>query len=115
MTVLYHNPRCSKSRAAVALCEASNLDVEIHLYLINPLSKQDLHDVLSRLDGPISAAIRRKDAKFKEADSTSLYIESLDSVVEFLSTHGHLMERPLLDTGVISIIGRPLEHLEPHL
>ena len=115
MTVLYHNPRCSKSRTAAALCEASDIDVDIHLYLVNPLSKEVLHDVLSRLDGPISAAIRRKDAKFKEADSTSLYIESLDSVVDFLSTHGHLTERPLLDTGVISIIGRPLEHLEPHL
>jgi arsenate reductase len=115
MTVLYHNPRCSKSRAAVALCEASNLDVEIHLYLVNPLTKQVLHDVLSRLDGPISAAIRRKDVKFKEADSSELDTESLDSVVEFLSNHGHLIERPLLDTGVISIIGRPLEHLEAHL
>jgi len=115
MTVLYHNPRCSKSRAAVALCEASNLDIEIHLYLVNTLSKQVLHDVLSRLDGPISAAIRRKDAKFKEVNSSGLDIESLDSVVEFLSNHGHLMERPLLDTGVISVIGRPLENLEAHL
>ena len=115
MPVLYHNPRCSKSRAAVALCEASNLDVEIHLYLVNPLSKRVLHDVLSRLDGPVSAAIRRKDPKFKEVDSSELDTESLNPVVEFLSNYGHLMERPLLDTGVISIIGRPLEHLEAHL
>ena len=115
MTVLYHNPRCSKSRAAVALCEASDLDVEIHLYLTDPLSKEVLHEVLSRLDGPISAAIRSKDAKFKQVDSSSLDHDSLDSVVDFLSTHGHLMERPLLDTGVISVLGRPMEHLEAHL
>ena len=115
MTVLYHNPRCSKSRTAAALCEASDIDVDIHLYLANPLSKEVLHDVLSRLDGPISAAIRSKDLKFKEVDSSSLDTESLDSVVEFLSIHGHLMERPLLDTGFVSVIGRPLEHLEAHL
>ena len=115
MTVLYHNPRCSKSRTAVALCEASDLDVEIHLYLTDPLSKEVLQDVLSRLDGPFSAAIRSKDAKFKEVDSSNLDLESLDSVVEFLSMHGHLMERPLLDTGAISVIGRPMEHLEAHL
>ena len=115
MMVLYHNPRCSKSRAAVALCEASDLDVEIHLYLKNPLPEEVLQDVLSRFDGPISTAIRTKDAKFKEVDATSLDLNSLDSVVGFLSTHGHLMERPLLDTGVISVLGRPIEHLEAHL
>ena len=115
MTVLYHNPRCSKSRAAVALCEASDLDVEIHLYLTDPLSKEVLRNVLTRLEGPISAAIRSKDAKFKEVDSSNLDLESLESVVEFLSMHGHLMERPLLDTGAISVIGRPMEHLEAHL
>ena len=115
MTVLYHNPRCSKSRAAVALCEASDLDVEIHLYLKDLLSKEVLQDVLSRLDGPISTVIRTNDAKFKEVDATSLDLNSLDSVVGLLSKHGHLMERPLLDTGVISVLGRPLEHLEAHL
>ena len=88
MTVLYHNPRCSKSRAAVALCKASDLDVEIYLYLTDPLSKEVLQDGLSRLDGPISAAIRSNDAKFKEVDSSSLDHDSLESVVDFLSTHG---------------------------
>jgi arsenate reductase len=115
MAIIYHNPRCSKSRSAVALCEASTRTVAVRLYLSTPLSKEELFDVLSRLDQPISTSIRMKDPKFKLVDSTNLNPDSLNSVVEFLSSHGHLMERPLYDNGVTSIIGRPVELLLPHL
>ena len=115
MPVLYHNPRCSKSRAALALCEASSQAVDVRLYLAEPLSRKELTDVLSRLEQPMSSSIRMKDPKFKLVDSTSLNPDDLHSVVEFLSLHGHLMERPLYDNGVISVIGRPVELLAPHL
>ena len=115
MAVLYHNPRCSKSRSAVALCEASSQSVAIRLYLTDPLDKSELLDVYSRLEQPLSSSIRMKDPKFKLVDSTSLNPDDLHSVVEFLRLHGHLMERPLYDNGVISVIGRPVELLAPHL
>lgn len=115
MAVLYHNPRCSKSRSAVALCEASSQSVTVRLYLTDPLNQSELLDVLSRLEQPLSSSIRLKDPKFKLVDSTSLDPDNLHSVVEFLSLHGHLMERPLYDNGVISVIGRPVELLAPHL
>lgn len=112
MRVLYHNPRCSKSRSALALCEASSHPVSVRLYLNEPLTKKELFGVLSRLEQPIASSIRIKDSKFKLVDSTTLDINSLDSVVEFLSQHGHLMERPLYDNGQKSVIGRPVERIE---
>jgi arsenate reductase len=115
MAVLYHNPRCSKSRAAVALCEASSTSVTIHCYLTTPLTQQMLEGILTRLAGPLSATVRTKDSKFKEVDASDLDLSSVKSVALFLSNHGHLMERPLYDTGIISVIGRPLENIEAHL
>ena len=112
MAILYHNPRCSKSRQALELCEGSDVEVEVRLYLSNPLSIEELTDLLSRLEGPVHASIRTKDPKFKLADTASLDVGSLPSVVDFLALNGHLMERPILDNGAISCVGRPLEDLQ---
>lgn len=111
MAILYHNPRCSKSRQAVALCDASSSEYNIHLYLKSPLDYDTIHSLLSRLDGDIHDAIRWKDKAFKELDSPDIDATSIDSIANFLTLHGHLMERPWLDTGTITRIGRPVEHL----
>lgn len=112
MPVLYHNPRCSKSRQAATLCESSSQDVEIHLYLVSPLDYETLHSLLSRLDGDIGSAIRWKDKAFKELESPEVDRDSIESIARFLSEHGHLMERPWLDVGTSTRIGRPVEDLE---
>ena len=111
MTTLYHNPRCSKSRAALTMCQASDREVNVRLYLNEPLSKKEIYGILSRLDGPVSRIIRTKDSKFKTVDSTMLNLEQVESIAEFLFLHGHLMERPLLDDGTTAVIGRPVENL----
>jgi len=111
MTTLYHNPRCSKSRAALTMCQASDREVSVRLYLNEPLSKKEINGILSRLNGPISRIIRAKDSKFKTVDSTMLNFEQVESIADFLFLHGHLMERPLLDDGTTAIIGRPVENL----
>ena len=111
MTTLYHNPRCSKSRAALTMCQASDREVNVRLYLNEPLSKKEIYGILSRLDGPVSRIIRTKDSKFKKVDSTALNLEQVESIAEFLFLHGHLMERPLLDDGTTAVIGRPVENL----
>ena len=111
MTTLYHNPRCSKSRAALTMCQASDREVNVRLYLNEPLSKKEIYGILSRLDGPVSRIIRTKDSKFKTVDSATLNLEQVESIAEFLFLHGHLMERPLLDDGTTAVIGRPVENL----
>ena len=111
MATLYHNPRCSKSRAALAMCQASNQEINVRLYLNEPLTIEELTGILSRLNGPISRIIRTKDSKFKSVDSTMLNLEQVESIAEFLFLHGHLMERPLLDDGTTAVIGRPVENL----
>ena len=111
MTTLYHNPRCSKSRAALTMCQASDREVNVRLYLNEPLSKKEIYGILSRLDGPVSRIIRTKDSKFKTVDSRTLNLEQVESIAEFLFLHGHLMERPLLDDGTTAVIGRPVENL----
>lgn len=112
MATLYHNPRCSKSRQALALCEASDMEVDVRLYLSNPLSLDEITSLLLRFDGKIQTTVRTKDHKFKLSNSENLDFDSIPSVAEFLASNGHLMERPILDNGSISCVGRPLDALQ---
>ena len=111
MALLYHNPRCSKSRQALALCESSPLEVTVHHYLTTPLDYGTIHSLLVRLDGDIKQAIRWKDKAFKELESPDVDSTSIESIANFLTQHGSLMERPWLYTGKVTRIGRPVELL----
>ena len=111
MPVLYHNPRCSKSRQAAQLCAESPLDVDIHLYLLQPLDYETLHSMLSRLDGDIAQAVRWKDTGLKLIDTTNVDRGNVESIAQFLAEHGQYMERPWLDDGKVTVIGRPVERL----
>lgn len=115
MYVLYHNPRCSKSREAVKMCEKSSHNVRIHRYLESPLSLIELTSILQRLEGNISRIIRTNDPAFKRLSAVSIDDMSRDDMVLFLFENGHLMERPLLDTGSVTKIGRPVHDLADYL
>lgn len=111
MPVLYHNPRCSKSRQALLMCDESNIDVDIHLYLKHSLSYNTLYSLLERLDGDVRKSVRLNDKKFQSVDSSELNFDDISSVALFLTNNGELMERPWYDSGHETIIGRPVEHL----
>ena len=111
MPVLYHNPRCSKSRQAVLMCAESAIDVDIHLYLKKPLDYDTLYSMLERLHGDVGQAVRWKDKAIQSIDTSDIDANDIESVARFLSEFGHLMERPWLDVGSVTMIGRPVENL----
>jgi|GEM_PF-4521475 arsenate reductase-like glutaredoxin family protein len=88
------------------------MEVEVRLYLSNPLSLDEVTLLLSRFEGEIQTTVRTKDPKFELANSEQLDFHSIPSVAQFLASNGHLMERPILDTGSISCVGRPLDALQ---
>lgn len=94
------------------MCLESNREFVVRHYLKEPLSSGELRDLISRLSGPLSGIVRVKDPKFKLIDTSQLDLKEIESVVDFLSLHGHLMERPVLDDGTTVIIGRPVDDLK---
>ena len=57
---IYHNPRCSKSRATLALLEENGVTPEIVAYLETPPSKAELSTILDRLGMQPRELIRRR-------------------------------------------------------
>lgn len=105
--VLYHNPRCSKSREAKALLDEAGIDYQIRLYLADPLSVAELKSLLQQLGLSAADAVRRKepDAKTAGLNSNSSDDDILDAMVRFPK----LLERPILVTDKGARIGRPPE------
>lgn len=104
-TVILHNPRCSKSRDAIAILEERGIAFRERRYLEQPLSRAELEDLARRLGKPPSEWVRRKEAAFRAAglDASSPDEAVLDAMV----AHPILIERPILIRGPRAVVGRP--------
>jgi arsenate reductase len=112
--VLYHNPKCSKSRQAEGILTGSSVEFDTVRYLDEPLSEQELLDLLAILDDP-PANLVRKDPYFKELGLDAGDYTDAASVAALLAEHPRLMERPVVVKGDKAVIGRPPERIEAFL
>lgn len=113
---IIHNPRCSKSRAALAEAEALGLEVEERRYLDDgqALGEEELLALLVVLEDEPSALVRR-DGAFAEAGLAEGDLATAEQVAAVLAAHPALLERPVLLRNGRAIIGRPTERVRPFL
>ena len=97
---IYHNPRCSKSRQALALLEGRGVEVEIIRYLDVGIVEEDLH-LLASLEG----IVRKKEAGAEAMAA----LHSMDDVAALLKSNPKVLERPVLVANGQAVIGRPPE------
>lgn len=105
--LLLHNPRCSKSRATLALLEERGVSFEIREYLDDPLSKQELVSLGERLGRSASDFVRARESAFAEAGCSAKSTD--DEILEAMASSPILMERPILVCVDRAAIGRPPE------
>ena len=111
MATLFHNPRCSKSRAAVTLLTDRNIEFDIIQYLDDPLKESELLTILSKLTTHPETLVRTGDALFAEIGGPGFDLGDASVVATLLAENPNLMQRPLLVTDSAAAIGRPLESL----
>ncbi len=105
--IIYHNPRCSKSRETLKLLQDSGIEPEIVEYLKNPLTKAQLKSLKTKLGIKPALWLRTKEAEYK---ALALTLESSDSACfDAMVEHPKLMERPIVTLGNKAAIGRPPE------
>lgn len=110
---IYHNPRCSKSRAGLTALQGVG-QVRVVQYLKEPLARDELLSLLEILEDPPGALVRR-DANFKAAGLTASDVETAEQVASVLAKHPNLMERPVIVRDDRAIIGRPTERISAWL
>ncbi|MEG0189307.1 arsenate reductase (glutaredoxin) [Algoriella sp.] len=110
MYTILHNSRCGKSREAMKVLEDSGKEFEVREYLKEPLTKQELQAILSKLKlKPIELIRTNEDewkTNFKGKDLSD--DEVLDAMVQFPK----LIQRPVVFDDKNGVVGRPKELVE---
>ena len=107
---IWHNTRCSKSRAAFQWLAENNIDCDWVDYMKMPVTKSELSELLSKLDISAFDLIRKKEKTFLENWKNQEKTE--EEWIKIMIENPQLIERPILIKGKKAIIVRPLELIE---
>ena len=89
----YHNPRCRKSREGLTILESKGITPEIILYLKDPISKNELASILSKLNIPAKDLIRKSEAIYKQQYKNQTLSEN--EFIAIMVENPILIERPI--------------------
>ena len=107
--ILYHNPRCSKSRAALEWLQGRD-GLEVRDYQNQPLDEAGLRALAAKLGlSSPRGKMRVNDELFREL---KLDTANDDQLYAALAAHPKLLERPILELTDRAAIGRPLENIQ---
>lgn len=107
MTTIWHNPKCSKSREALALLSETNSEIEVVKYLEAIPSREEIQSLLKNLGICARELMRTKEDLYKELGLAKVEDEAV--LIDALVNYPKLIERPILLQGDKAIIGRPVE------
>ena len=110
MITYWHNPRCSKSRAGLALLQEKGVEVETRLYLKDAPSLEEIKQVQAALGVDPIDMMRYKDALFKELGLSEESSEK--ELLAAMAENPALIERPIAILADKAVIGRPTDALE---
>jgi len=104
---IWHNPRCSKSRAAVTLLEENGIEAEVVKYLDEDMTVDRLKELLGMLGLAPRELMRTKEAIYRELELKEE--EDPEKLIEAMVAHPRLIERPIVIREGRAVIGRPIE------
>jgi len=108
--IIYHNPKCSKSRKALEIIKNKNIEPTIILYLVNKLSKAEVKNLLTKLGLSIRDILRTEEDEYKKNNLKNENL-SADKLIDFLIKFPKLLQRPIVVKNNKAIIGRPPENI----
>ena len=102
--IIWHNPRCSKSRETLGILEEGGFTPTVVRYLETSPSANEIRETLALLGIKASDLIRKGESVYKEL---GLKNANEDELVEAMAAHPILIERPVVFYNVKASVGRP--------
>ena len=106
---IYHSPKCTKSRATLALLQEHGIQPKVIEYLKTPPTAADLEAIIGKL-GIAPEQLVRKGEEVCKANYAGRKLTDADWI-EAMVSHPILIERPIVVTGNRAVIGRPPENI----
>ncbi len=108
--LLFHNPRCSKSRQALNLLEQEKESFDVFIYLEEKLEKDFLKEIIQKLGMSPRDLLRTGESAYKENNLKDSNI-SEEEIINLMIEYPKLIERPIYVKGSKAIVGRPPENV----
>ena len=107
---IYHNPRCSKSKATLELITSMGITPIVKLYLDEPISYDELSNVLDKLNISPRELLRKTESLYKKHNLDNNILDDSE-IITFMIENPILIERPIVIRNKRAIIGRPPENV----
>lgn len=107
---IYHNPKCSKSRATLALLEERGADAVVVEYLKTPPTAAELTALVAKLGIAPEQLVRKGEDVYKQRYAGKTL--SAEQWIAAMVRHPVLIERPIVVVGDRAVLGRPPENVE---
>jgi len=111
MTEFLHNPKCSKSRQTKQLLDDAGVTYTERLYLEDTLSEAELMALISKHVGELHQLVRAKEAREAGVGAAEVKAMTDQEVARFLADNPRALERPVVVTDKIAVLGRPPEQV----
>ncbi|MDP8170670.1 arsenate reductase (glutaredoxin) [Pasteurella skyensis] len=108
---IYHNPKCSKSRGALAILEERGFNTEVILYLDTPPSRDTLSQLLTEMGMSARDLLRTNEEPYKTLNLADEKL-SEQQLIQAMVENPVLINRPIVQTEFGTKLGRPLENIE---
>lgn len=108
--VIYHNPRCSKSRETLKLLQQKGIDPIQHLYLQDAPDAETLKSILSALQISARELLRTGESAYSDMNLADESLSETD-LIDAMVASPILIQRPIVVHGNRAVLGRPPENV----
>jgi arsenate reductase (glutaredoxin) len=110
MITLFHNPKCSKSRATLQLLQEKGIEPLIVEYLATPPTADEIEDILGKLGKEPRDIMRKKEQPYIDNNLNNEKLERSELIAAIVE-NPILMERPIVLANDKAALGRPPEQV----
>ncbi|MBM4167285.1 MAG: arsenate reductase [Ignavibacteria bacterium] len=109
--IIYQKPTCSTCRQVYGTLKESGVDFDTVNYYVDPIPKKKLKELLKKMKLHAKQLFRTKEPLYKAMEiEEKNYSE--DELIEILSLHPELLQRPIIEKGNTAILARPAERIK---
>ena len=108
--IIYHNPKCSKSRACLELITSMGITPTIKLYLDKIITNDELNNIVDMLDIKPRELLRKSEEEYETYNLDDNKLED-EEIIKIIIENPILIQRPLVIANNSAIIGRPPENI----
>jgi arsenate reductase len=109
MFIIYHHPRCRKSRAGLQYLQQHFQDIQIRDYFKDPFSEGELADLLIKLNKKPQEIIRTQEVIYKKNFKGKQFNDH--EWIRILTENPCMIQRPIVVKKYRAVIGDPVDNI----